>query len=79
MERKQEEAAQKAEGKPPMDSNPYKKFVVYAAKESTTHSGSRVTMTGLDLTLEYAKEKLEDGYTVQIQPYTQEEWVAKGN
>ena len=35
-------------------------------------------MTGIDLTLEYAKEKLEDGYTVQIQPYTQEEW-AKSN
>ena len=61
-----------------MDSNPYKKFVVYAVKEST-HSSSRVPMTGIDLALEYAKEKLEDGYTVQVQPYTQEEWAAKGN
>lgn len=61
-----------------MDSNPYKKFVVYAVKEAT-HSASRVPMTGIDLTLEYAKGKLEDGYTVQIQPYTQEEWAAKRN
>ena len=59
-----------------MDGNTYKKFVVHAVKDST-NSASRVPFTGIDLTLEYAKEKLEDGYIVQITPYTQEDWAEK--
>ncbi len=60
-----------------MDSE-YVKFMVYAFNEKSDQS-SKVTWTGIGPTLEYAKEKLKDSYTIQITPYTQEEWAAKGN
>lgn len=53
----------------------YNKFVVYAFSEE--HPVSIVPWTGLDQTLSYAKEKLAEGYTIQIRPYSQSEWAKK--
>lgn len=63
----------------PVDDTPksetYNKFVVYAFSEE--HPVSIAPWTGLDQTLSYAKEKLAEGYTIQIRPYTREEWAKK--
>lgn len=52
----------------------YNKFVLYLCKGDRT---SIVPWTGIDQTLNYVKEKLSEGYTIQIRPYTQEEWAKK--
>lgn len=52
----------------------YNKFVLYICKGDST---SIVPWTGIDQTLNYVKEKLLEGYTIQIRPYSQEEWAKK--
>lgn len=52
----------------------YNKFVLYLCKGDRTNI---VPWTGIDQTLNYVKEKLSEGYTIQIRPYTQEEWAKK--
>ena len=49
----------------------YEKFVVMSMKGETEKS---VPWTGIDQTLNYVKEQLEDGCTVQIKPFTRDKW-----
>ena len=50
----------------------YEKFIVLYNKPGNPPNA--IPWTGLEPTLEFIKEKLEDGYTVKVKPYTREEW-----
>lgn len=52
----------------------YDDFVVLFYRGDGTHIEPS---HGLEQTLSYVKEKLSEGYTVQIRPYTQDEWAEK--
>ena len=56
--------------------NAYIKFKIYACKGG---SASITPWTGLDCAIMHAKELLEAGFTVQIRPYTMEEWAANAH
>ena len=53
----------------------YEKFVVMYKKNGNPPNA--VPWTGLEPTLEFIKEKLEEGCTVQVKPFTREEWPNK--
>ena len=50
----------------------YVKFMVLYNKPGNPPSA--VPWTGIDQTMEFVKEKLEDGYVVQVKPFTKDEW-----
>ena len=54
--------------------NAYVKFLIYACKGDEC---SAIPWTGLDCAINHAKDLLEAGFTVQIRPYTREEWAVK--
>ena len=51
----------------------YEKFMVLYNKPGNPPNA--VPWTGLDPTLEFIKGKLEEGYTIQVKPFTREEWA----
>ena len=53
----------------------YEKFMVLYNKSGNPPNA--VPWTGIDQTIEFVKEKLEEGYAVQVKPFTREEWSAK--
>lgn len=53
----------------------YEKFVVLYNKPGNPPNA--VPWTGLEPTLEFIKGKLEEGYTVQVKPFTRENWANK--
>ena len=50
----------------------YVKFMVLYNKPGNPPNA--VPWTGIDQTMEFVEEKLEDGYVVQIKPFTKEQW-----
>lgn len=50
----------------------YVKFMVLYNKPGNPPNA--VPWTGIDQTMEFVKEKLEDGYVVQVKPFTRDEW-----
>ena len=54
----------------------YEKFNVLYTEDGQTLKG--VPCTGINLTLDLIKELLESGKTIQVHPYTREEW-SRGN
>ena len=48
------------------------KFMVLYNKPGNPPSA--VPWTGIDQTMEFVEEKLEDGYVVQVKPFTKDEW-----
>ena len=58
-----------------MDNEKYEKFMVLYNKPGNPPNA--VPWTGLEPTLEFIKGKLEEGYVVQVKPFTREEWSAK--
>ena len=53
----------------------YEKFMVLYNKPGNPPNA--IPWTGIDQTIEFVKEKLEEGYAVQVKPFTREEWSAK--
>lgn len=53
----------------------YEKFMVLYNKPGNPPNA--IPWTGIDQTIEFVKEKLEEGYVVQVKPFTREEWSAK--
>ena len=51
----------------------YVKFMVLYNKKGNPPNA--VPWTGIDRTIEFIREKLEDGYIVQVKPFTMEEWA----
>ena len=56
-----------------MDSKKYEKFMVLYSKNGSPSNA--IPWTGIDLTIEFIREKLEEGYAIQIKPFTREEWA----
>ena len=50
----------------------YEKFMVLYNKKGNPPNA--VPWTGLDPTIDFIREKLEDGYVVRVKPFTREEW-----
>ena len=50
----------------------YVKFMVLYNKPG--NPPNVVPWTGIDQTMEFVEEKLEDGYVVQVKPFTKEQW-----
>ena len=50
----------------------YVKFMVLYNKPGNPPNA--VPWTGIDQTMEFVEEKLEDGYVVQVKPFTKEQW-----
>lgn len=50
----------------------YEKFVVLYNKKGNPPNA--VPWTGLDPTMDFIREKLEEGYMVQVYPYLRDEW-----
>lgn len=55
-------------------SSKYEKFVVMWIKGEAARS---MPWTGIHQVMEFIQEKLEEGCTVQVKPYTREEWANK--
>lgn len=55
----------------PMDEKPVKFIVLYNKPGNPPNA---VPWTGIDQTMKFVKEKLEDGYVVQVKPFTKDEW-----
>ena len=55
----------------PMDEKHVKFIVLYNKPGNPPNA---VPWTGIDQTMEFVKEKLEDGYVVQVKPFTKDEW-----
>ena len=53
----------------------YEKFIVLWNKGNSRPNA--MPWTGIDQTMRFIQEKLEDGCTVQVKPYTREEWANK--
>lgn len=60
--------------RPADDTKKYEKFTVVYIKNEAAKA---VPWTGIDQVMKFIQEKLEDGYTVQVKPYTREEWANK--
>lgn len=60
--------------RPADDTKKYEKFTVVYIKGESAKS---MPWTGIDQVMKFIQEKLEDGYTVQVKPYTREEWANK--
>lgn len=56
-----------------MDSEKYEKFLVLYKKEG--HPSNAVPWTGIEQTMSFIREKLEDGYSIQVKPFTREDWA----
>ena len=56
-----------------LDNMKYVKFMVLYNKKGNPPNA--VPWTGIDRTIEFIREKLEDGYIVQVKPFTMEEWA----
>ena len=52
----------------------YEKFVVMWIKGEAARS---MPWTGIHQVMEFIQEKLEEGCTIQVKPYTREEWANK--
>ena len=50
----------------------YVKFVVLYNKPGNPPNA--VPWTGIDQTMKFIRERLEDGYVVQVKPFTRDEW-----
>lgn len=50
----------------------YVKFMVLYNKPGNPPNA--VPWTGIDQTMEFVEEKLEDGYVVRVKPFTKDEW-----
>ena len=50
----------------------YVKFLVLYNKPENPQNA--VPCTGIDQTMEFVKEKLDDGYVVQVKPFIKDEW-----
>ena len=61
------------EGNPPR----YDCFTVSGVPKGKVGRGIRVPWKGIDMALKHVRELLEQGYVVQITPYTREEWNSK--
>lgn len=63
-------------GEKPAVGNPqkYEKFTVMYIKDEAAKS---VPWTGIDQVMKFIQEKLEEGCTIQVKPYTREEWAKK--
>ena len=57
-----------------MENEKYEKFVVMYIKGEAARS---MPWTGLEQTIQFVHDKLEEGYTVQVKPFTREEWANK--
>ena len=53
----------------------YEKFVVLFSKGKSPPNA--IPWTGIDQTMEFVREKLEEGYTIQVKPFTREDWATK--
>ena len=51
----------------------YVKFMVLYNKPGNPPNA--IPWTGIDPTLEFVREKLEDGYSIQVKPFTREDWA----
>ena len=51
----------------------YEKFLVLYKKEG--HPSNAVPWTGIEQTISFIREKLEDGYSIQVKPFTRENWA----
>ena len=60
--------------RPADDTKKYEKFTVVYIKDEAARA---VPWTGIDQVMKFVQEKLEEGYTVQVKPYTREEWANK--
>lgn len=60
--------------RPADDTKKYEKFTVVYIKDEAANA---VPWTGIDQVMKFIQEKLEEGYTVQVKPYTREEWANK--
>ena len=52
----------------------YEKFLVLYNKPGNPPNA--IPWTGIGPTMEFIKEKLEDGYVVQVKPFTRDEWAS---
>lgn len=55
-----------------MDNEKYVKFMVLYNKPGNPPNA--IPWTGIDPTMGFIKEKLEDGYVVQVKPFTMDMW-----
>lgn len=60
----------------PESNKPYECFTVHAMKDDN-RNGIRVPWKGIEQTMSHVRELLEQGYMVQITPYTKEQWAEK--
>jgi hypothetical protein len=51
----------------------YEKFMVLYNKPGNPPNA--IPWTGLDQTMQFVHDKLEEGYVVQVKPFTREEWA----
>lgn len=54
----------------------YEKFVVLWKKDESPPNA--MPWTGIEPTMNFVREKLEEGCTVQIKPFTREDWTKCG-
>ena len=57
-----------------MDNKKYEKFMVLYSKNGNPPNAIPWT-TGIGPTIEFIKEKLEEGYAIQVKPFTCKEWA----
>ena len=55
------------------ESPKYEKFVVLYNKPGNPPNA--IPWTGIDQTMQFVHDKLEEGYMVQVKPFTREEWA----
>lgn len=55
-----------------MGNEKYEKFVVLYNKPGNPPNA--VPCTGLEQTLQFVHDKLEEGCTIKVKPFTREEW-----
>ena len=55
-----------------MDNEKYVKFMVLYNKPGNPPNA--VPWTGIDQTMKFIRERLDDGYVVQVKPFTMDGW-----
>ncbi len=57
-----------------MDNNKkYEKFMVLYSKPRNPPNA--IPWTGIEQTMGFIREKLEEGYAIQVKPFTREDWA----